>query len=296
MERRILGKTGLEVSILGFGGAEIGFEDAPITTVEKLLGSALDAGLNVIDTAECYGASEEKIGQAVGKRRDEFHLFTKCGHASGFDLPDWDLKMLAQSIDRSLQRLGTDRVDLVQLHSCSEEMLRQGDVIAVLQRARDAGKTRFIGYSGDQNAALYAIECGAFDTLQTSLSIADQEPITLTLPKARAANMGVICKRPIANAAWKHAEAPGGYPQTYWERLQKMQFKALSDPEQAAEIALRFTLSQPGTSTAIVGTTKPERWHQNAELLAQGLLPQDQIDAIRARWQEAGGNEWRGQG
>ena len=134
MERRILGKTGLEVSILGFGGAEIGFEDAPIATVEKLLGSALDAGLNVIDTAECYNASEEKIGQAVGKRRDEFHLFTKCGHASGFDLPDWDPKMLAKSIDRSLQRLGTDRVDLVQLHSCSEELLRQGDVIAVLQK------------------------------------------------------------------------------------------------------------------------------------------------------------------
>ena len=108
--------------------------------------------------------------------------------------------------------------------------------------------------------------------------------------------MGVICKRPIANAAWKHTEAPGGYPQTYWERLQKMQISLLSDPEHAAEIALRFTLSQPGTHTAIVGTTKPERWHQNAELLAKGPLPQDQIDAIRAAWQEAGGNEWRGQG
>ena len=291
-----MGKTGLEVSILGFGGAEIGYEDVPLATVEKLLGSALDAGLNVIDTAECYANSEEKIGQAVGKRRDEFHLFTKTGHASGFDLPDWDPKLLEQSIDRSLQRLGTDRVDLVQLHTCSEELLRQGDVIAVLQKARDAGKTRFIGYSGDHHAALYAVECGAFDTLQTSLSIADQEPISLTLPKAREANMGVICKRPIANAAWKHAENPGGYPQTYWERLQTLGYDFLSDPEQAAEIALRFTLSQPGVHTAIVGTTHPDRWHQNAELLAHGPLPQSQIDAIRARWQEVGGDQWTGQG
>ncbi len=297
MEHRTLGKTGLNVSILGFGGAEIGFEGVPLATVETLLGSALDAGLNVIDTAECYADSEEKIGRAVGRRRDEFHLFTKCGHTSGLEGKDWNPQMLAQSIDRSLQRLGTDRVDLVQLHSCSEELLRQGDVIAVLQKARDAGKTRFIGYSGDAQAALYAVECGAFDTLQTSLNIADQEPITLTLPKARAANMGVICKRPLANVAWRTgSDAPtNDYHKTYWERLQKLQYDFLSDPARAAGIALRFTLSQPGTHTAIVGTTRPERWHTNAEMLSAGALPEDQIAAIRARWQEIAGPDWTGQ-
>ena len=89
MEKRILGKTGLEVSILGFGGAEIGFEDASPATVEALLGSALDAGLNVIDTAECYNDSEGKIGRAVGKRRDEFHLFTKSGRVVSPKMPGW---------------------------------------------------------------------------------------------------------------------------------------------------------------------------------------------------------------
>jgi aryl-alcohol dehydrogenase-like predicted oxidoreductase len=297
MEQRILGKTGLSVSILGFGGAEIGFENVPQATVETLLGSALDAGLNVIDTAECYADSEEKIGRAVGKRRDEFHLFTKCGHSSGLEGQDWDLKMLAQSIDRSLQRLGTDRVDLIQLHTCSEDLLRQGDVIAVLQKAREAGKTRFIGYSGDAEAALYAVECGAFDTLQTSLNIADQEPITLTLPKARAANIGVICKRPLANVAWRtgNISTTVDYHKTYWERLQKLQYDFLSDPAQAAGIALRFTLSQPGVHTAIVGTTRPERWHQNAELLAAGPLPADQLEAMRTHWQEVAGPDWTGQ-
>ncbi len=292
-----MGKTGLSVSVLGFGGAEIGFEGVPLPTVETLLGSALDAGLNVIDTAECYADSEEKIGRAVGHRRDEFHLFTKCGHTSGLEGTDWDPQMLARSIDRSLQRLNTDRVDLVQLHSCSEAMLRQGDVIAVLQAARDAGKTRFIGYSGDRTDALYAVECGAFDTLQTSLNIADQQPITLTLPKAREVNMGVICKRPLANAAWRTGgEKPtNDYHQAYWERLQKLQYDFLSDPGRAAGIALRFTLSQPGTHTAIVGTTHPERWHRNAELLSAGPLPDAEIAAIRARWQESGGADWPGQ-
>ncbi|MBV9470482.1 MAG: aldo/keto reductase [Abitibacteriaceae bacterium] len=299
MEKRMLGKTGMEVSVLGFGGAEIGYEGASQETVERLLGSALDAGLNIIDTAECYDASEELIGNAVSKRRNEFYLFTKCGHASGFDLPDWDVRLLEQSIDRSLQRLKVDHVDLVQLHSCSEDLLRQGDVIAVLQRARDAGKTRFIGYSGDSNAALYAVECGAFDTLQTSINIADQEPIELTLPRAKEKNMGVIAKRPIANVAWRNGKQPpdNDYARPYWERLQELGYPFLQgDKEQAVSTALRFTLSQPAVCTAIVGTKNPERWQQNAALLQGGPLSTEEQQQIRNRWHAVAKPDWTGRG
>ncbi len=299
MEKRTLGKTGMEVGVLGFGGAEIGNEGASAETVERLLGSALDAGLNVIDTAECYKNSEEMIGQAVSHRRGEFFLFTKCGHASGFDLPDWDPQMLEMSIDRSLQRLQTDHVDLLQLHTCSEEMLRAGDVITILRRARDAGKTRFIGYSGDDRAALYAVECGAFDTLQTSLSIADQQAVELTVPGARERNMGVITKRPIANVAWRYDEAPpeGHYHRTYWERLQKLQYPFLQgDPDQAVGTALRFTLGTPGVHTAIVGTKNPERWRENAALLDKGPLPDGEYRQIRERWRAVCEPGWAGKG
>ena len=109
----------MEVSVLGFGGSEIGYQQVAPERVERLLGSALDAGLNVIDTAECYLESEELIGRAVSHRRGDYYLFTKCGHAAGFDLPDWDAHLLAESIDRSLQRLKTDYLALIQLHSCS---------------------------------------------------------------------------------------------------------------------------------------------------------------------------------
>ena len=299
MEKRMLGGTGMEVSVLGFGGAEIGNEGASQETVEKLLGSALDAGLNVIDTAECYGDSEEMIGKAVGRRRGEFFLFTKCGHASGFDLPDWDVRLLEQSIDRSLRRLQTDQVDLLQLHSCSEEMLRQGDVIAVLQRARDAGKTRFIGYSGDNQAARYAVECGAFDTLQTSLNIADQESsIERTMPLARERGMGVIAKRPVANVAWRYGDtSPGAdhYHEGYWERLRKLQYPFLGGPD-AVGIALRFALATPGVHTAIVGTKNPDRWRENAALLDAGPLSESEYRQIRERWREVGGADWPGLG
>jgi hypothetical protein len=296
MEKRKFGRTDMEVSILGFGGAEIGFQGISSETVERLLNSALDAGLNVIDTAECYKASEELIGKAVSHRRSEYYLFTKCGHASGFDLPDWDPKLLEQSIDRSLRRLKTDYVDLVHLHSCSEEVLRRGEVIEVLQRARDAGKTRYIGYSGDGQAALYAIRCGAFDSLQTSINIADQEAIELTLPEARERGIGVIAKRPIANACWLSGAKPAdAYSQPYWERLQKLDYPFLKDgPEASIATALRFTLSLPGVCTAIVGTTKPERWRQNAALLEAGPLPAEQMAAIRERWRAVAGADWVG--
>ena len=295
MERRPLGRTGLEVSALGFGGAEIGFQNATPETVERLLGSALDAGLNVIDTGECYAGSEELIGRAAGHRREQFHLFTKCGHASGLPYDDWDPNLLRESIDRSLKRLGTDRIDLIQLHSCTEEQLRQGDVIAVLREARDAGKTRLIGYSGDREAARYAVECGAFDTLQTSLNVAEQQPISLTLPLAVEKGMGVIAKRPIANAAWTKAEMPESeYAYPYWLRLQALDYDFLATSE-AVSIALRFTLAQAGVSTAIVGTQNPDRWLQNARLLDAGPLPASQVQAIESRWREVSQPDWVGQ-
>ena len=296
MEKRQLGKTDMFVTPLGFGGAEVGFARAEVAAVERVLNDALDAGLNVIDTAECYGSGEETVGHAVSKRRGEYYLFTKCGHASGIDLPDWDLKLLEQSVERSLRLLQTDCVDLLQLHSCGEDLLRQGDVIAFLQRVRDAGKTRYIGYSGDGQAAKYALETGAFDTLQTSLSIADQEAIDLTLPMAREKNVGVIVKRPIANAVWIHETAPdNGYVIDYWNRLQALDYDFLqSDKSAAAETALRFTLGLPGIHTAIVGTTKPGRWRENAAFADKGPLPTEQHEAIRAKWRETAAPDWTG--
>jgi aryl-alcohol dehydrogenase-like predicted oxidoreductase len=266
--------------------------------VERLLHSALDAGLDVIDTAECYPGSEELIGQAVAARRREFYLFTKCGHPNGFTAgEDWRPESLLQSIERSLKRLRTSRLDLIQLHSCSETELRKGDVIEALEKARQRGYTRYLGYSGDGQAARYAVECGRFDALQTSVSIADQEAIDLTLPLAKERQMGVIAKRPIANAAWRTGQKPANaYHHTYWERLQKLDYDFLhGDVNQAVAIALRFTLSVPGVCTAIVGTTNPERWRQNAELLKAGPLPQEQFDKIRERWRQVADASWVGQ-
>src|SRR3954468_17176737 len=156
MEIRQLGGTDMRVGVLGYGGAEIGFERAEPEVVARLLGEALDAGLNVVDTAECYLGSEELIGRTVAGRRHEFFLFTKCGHPERSGVADWRPESLLASIERSLRRLQTDRLDLLQLHSCSQDELPQGDVIAALQEARRKDYTRYIGYSGDGAAARYS--------------------------------------------------------------------------------------------------------------------------------------------
>src|SRR5262249_49789647 len=108
LERRRFGKTDLDVTVLGFGGAEIGYQNVDQAVIDTILTSALDAGLNVIDTAECYAGSEEAIGKAVSGRRKEYHLFTKVGHAFGSGAEGWTTPSIAKSIDRSLERLKTD--------------------------------------------------------------------------------------------------------------------------------------------------------------------------------------------
>ena len=295
--KRKFGKTDMQVSVLGFGGAEIGFHQVPPEQVARLLDQALDDGLNVIDTAECYLQSEELIGQAVSHRRQDFYLFTKCGHPEGMENEDWSFASLLKSIERSLKRLRTDHLDLIQLHSCSLEELKKGEVLRALEEARRKGYARYLGYSGDSQAARFAVESGRFDTLQTSVSIADQESLELTLPLARERGLGVISKRPIANAAWRTGKKPeNAYHHAYWERLRKLDYPFLRDGlQQSVATALRFTYSIAGIHTMIVGSTQPGRWKENAALLALGPLPDSEFQAIRRRWKEVADASWAGE-
>jgi aryl-alcohol dehydrogenase-like predicted oxidoreductase len=292
-EKHIFGQTDMRVSSLGFGGQEMG--NMSDKEVSLLVNQALDAGINVIDTAECYGQSEELIGRAASSRREQYYIFTKCGHANSdeTDLPDWHPRLLERSIERSLRRLQTDHIDLIQLHSCSLQILKQGAVIEVLQRARQAGKVRYIGYSGDREAARYAVACEAFDALQTSVNMADQEAIDILLPPAKARRMGIIAKRPLTNAAW-NAEHRRADPivDGYWHRLQKLDYTFLKQsPEEIASIALRFTASVPGIDIINVGTTNPGRIQQNLAALAEGPLPEALYESMRSRWRAV--TRWR---
>jgi hypothetical protein len=319
METRPFGNTGMHVGALGFGAAGIGFEHKDDNTVDSLLGVAQDLGINVIDTAAMYSDSEEKLGRALRGRRNQFLLFTKCGRRlpprislTGFRLRaretlrraigrsheyeslDWDPSVLEWDIEQSLRRLRTDRIDLIQLHSCSQETLNQSEVIDVLQRARQAGKVLHIGYSGDGAAAHYAIRCGQFEAVQMSINIADQEALDLAVPLAHQNGMGVIAKRPIANGLWRNVRRPErSQDHAYWERLRDLHYDFLQSECDFAT-ALRFTLSV-GVHTAIVGTTNPAHLCKNAESLAAGPLNDKSLDAIRNQWKRTVQPDWVGQ-
>ena len=296
MEKRTLGKTGLEVGVLGFGGAEIGFNPVDPDAVKSMLNQALDQGLNVIDTAAAYLKSEQLIGDCIGHRRKDYVLVTKCGFIEGFTKSDWSKEGILKTVKQSLRNLRTDHVDVLLLHSCSAIEMEMAEALQGIQAAKEQGLTRFIGYSGDGSDAVWAAKSGKFDVLETSINIADQDVLKLALPLAKENNMGVIAKRPIANAAWRYTDAPENeYHTEYWKRLKKLQYDFTKDEKAAASTALRFTLSQPGVHTAIVGSTKLGRWQENAEMLKAGALPNSEIDKIKSRWKEIAPASWVGQ-
>jgi len=226
METRTFGSTGLEVSVLGFGGAPIGFLEAEQRQVTALLNTLLDEGVNLLDTAMLYMGSEELIGKAVSHRRDEFVLVTKCVNPMDPSPAAWSADAVAQAVDQALVRLRTDHLDVMLLHSCGLDTLEQGDALGALVRARQAGKIRFAGYSGDNETLAYAAALPDVAVIETSLNICDQANLASGLPKAKERELGVIAKRPLANAAWKDLSEQQGmytdYAKPYTDRFAGM--------------------------------------------------------------------------
>ncbi len=292
----------MTVSVVGFGGLTIGRAGSDQELVTRLLNRALDNGLNLLDTAECYGFpeqnhSESLIGSAVGNRRKEFFICSKVGHENGAfaqQHEDWSAASIHRTIDRSLRRLKTDVLDLVYLHGTPWRVMRDADCIPALQHAHEAGKIRYLGYSGSGDRLRYAINSGMFQVIQLSLNIFDQEAIDKILPLAQEKGLGVITKRPMGNAVWRYEERPDWwYYHEYWELMHALGYPFLkadalndSGPEGAGGMALRFVTSTPGVHCAIVGTRNPGRWSQNNANVTAGSLPVESYRAIRKRWQE----------
>ncbi len=296
MTNHPLGSTGYAVSPLGFGSAPIGYLNAEQERASALLNLMLDAGVNLIDTGASYPGSEQLIARAIGHRRAEFTLVSKCGGK----LPDIDEKMwspalIEKTVDRSLKNLATDHLDVMLLHSCDLKTLQDGGVVEPLVKARDAGKVRFLGYSGDNDAAVYAAGLDDVAVIETSVNITDQSNIDKVLPVCRARNLGVLAKRPVANACWKDAGLQQGiyktYAKAYTDRLAKMKLTpadlGFAGPADWLEIALRFTLAQPGIHCALIGTQNPDNAKSNLALAEKGPLPAEAVAKIRAAFHAA---------
>lgn len=315
IEQRTFGDTELRVGVLGLGTAEIGFSGTDDATLDAILGTACEAGVNVIDSAAMYGDAEEKLGRLLVGRRDKFLIFSKCGRhlprLSGMQRGlrkirrsvgnmlgqppfEWHPSTLRSNIDESLRRFRTDRIDVIQLHSCSEELLKRGEIIDTLLHAKRAGKVRYIGYSGDGSAALWAIRSGLFQSIQLSVNVADQQALDDIIPQALDAGLGIVAKRPVANAVWRNAELPADvHLQVYWNRMRALGHPFAAKPD-AIATALKFTL-QTGVHTAIVGTTSLKHMRANIEALRDLTAPHHDYETIRQRWRHVARPEWAGQ-
>ncbi|MEM8784198.1 MAG: aldo/keto reductase, partial [Planctomycetota bacterium] len=291
VERTIFGKTELSVSRLGFGAAPVGFLDTPRSQIQRVVDLLFDHGVNLFDTAACYPGSEEALGQALAGKRDDVVLVSKCGNPMAGDDSAYTPEAITADIDRSLQRLGTDHVDVMLLHSCSLDVLRQGDALGALGAARDAGKVRFLGYSGDNDAAAWAAERPEVSAIEMSVNLVDQHNLDAVLPVAKKHDVGVIAKRPVANACWKDLESQPGmyrsYAKTYTQRFVAMGVSP-SDLGYSGhvevewpEIALKFTLAHEGVHTAICGTTSTN--HAEINLQAAGKNPLRDQAVLRLR-------------
>ncbi len=294
MEKRIFGKTGLAVTTLGFGAGPIGYLGTDQQQVATVVNSLLDGGVNFIDTAAAYHGSEEALGKAVAHRRQDFVLVSKCGQQfDGLPGRAWSSEVITATVDRSLSRLKTDHLDFMLLHSCDLDVLRRGEALGALVKAREAGKIRFAGYSGDNEAAVFAARLPDLSVLETSVNICDQANLATVLPVARERSLGVIAKRPIANSAWR-PQLPGiyqDYAQPYRERLAAMAITprdlGFSSEADWPEIALRFTLSQPGVHVAIIGTTNPANVQRNLEAAAKGPLSKEALAKLASAFTRA---------
>lgn len=289
MRMRVLGRTGLRVSELGYGGGQLRgtprIWNGRLVSDEqasRILNAVLDAGINFIDTASVYGRSEAFIGRNIASRRDEYFIATKFG-CELKDMGDWDdtprnwsPEFLRASLDESLRRLKTDRVDLLQLHTPTFDDFMRYELLRPLEDARSAGKTRFIGLSVTQpHMDGFAPYFSQFDTVQLPYS-AYEAHYEDWVTRAAEAGCGTIIRGGVAQGG---ADKDGA-GRELWERAQ---LDDLLYGETRTGFMLRYTLSHPCVATVIVATINPDHLRENLAAAARGPLSDDMLLEVNQR-------------
>lgn len=298
MEKRKLGKTDLEVTVLGHGAMEIRgpriWNGRPVTDkeAETILNKVLDSGINFVDTAFDYGRSEEFIGKYISKRRSEYFLATKCG-CSIVDRGDhdetphiWTEENLYYNIETSLKRMKTDYVDLWQLHNPSIEQTEEEDLIRVMENIKKSGKVRHIAISSTLPDIAEYIKRGIFESYQIPYSALERKHENI-ISRAASSGAGVIIRGGIARGE----PGSGLGAEDKWDLWNKAGLDELLGPgENKTAFLLRFTISHPGMHSTIVGTKNPAHLDENIRIAESGPLSADVYEEVKKRLSAAGEN------
>ena len=221
MKYRRLGKTKLRVSVVGFGAWQFGGEWGKTFTFEEaesLLSRARERGINLIDTAECYGEdglSEQLIGRAIAGRRGDFVIATKFGHryAGLFErTPRWHAQELVEQLESSLRNLRTDYIDLYQAHSPRDEVIADDELWTALGKQVTLGKIRHVGLSIWNNDALEHAEAAprlGVEAIQIVYNRLDRAPEKRLFASCARQDLGVLARVPLASGFLSGKFRPG---------------------------------------------------------------------------------------
>ena len=291
LPKRKLGRTGLNVTTLGFGALElrgmvagVGRELKP-GQPERILNAVLDAGINYIDVAADYGEAEGHIGRCIANRRKEFFLASKCGCPPdvskflptertryGVPLPqlhDYSRENIIKTCDQSLRRMKTDYLDVLQFHfSPARNILEQEKAVQTLESLKRDGKIRFLGCSSILPNIIDHIKMGVFDVLQVPYSALQPEHENAIVTAARA-GVGIVIRGGVA----KGPPGNGQGSADLWDLWDKAELDELLEGEQRTGFMLRFTITNPDIHTAVVGTLHPEHLLENIAAVLKGPLP-----------------------
>ena len=282
MQTRVLGNTGLQLPILSFGASSLGQEFRSVTLDEALrsVRVALDSGLNFIDTSPFYGRGLSEVLLGIALRdvpRDSYTLSTKLGR---YDLNHFDFsaKRVAESIDVSLHRLGTDHLDIVFCHDIEFVEMQQivDETLPALRKIQQAGKVRYIGFSGypqkifrficDQTPVDCVLSYNQY-TLQNT-RFADE-----TLPYLQSKGIGAMNAGPFSARLLTNAPLP-----KWLKEPENVKAAARAAAEHCAQkgidlakLALQFSCAHPGITTTVAGSANPENIRKWAQWLAEPL-------------------------
>ncbi|HZY47092.1 MAG TPA: aldo/keto reductase [Candidatus Bathyarchaeia archaeon] len=306
MKYRILGKTGLKVSEVGFGAWGIGGNAhgnsyGPTDDKQSLaaIRRALELGCNFFDTADVYGHghSEELLGQALHGQRSGVVIATKVGGDFYHGVPrmNFNSDYLEFALAKSCERLGSDYVDLYQLHNPPIQIVRDGRVFKTLEKLKSSGKIRHYGISiHDPQEGLLAMKNGGVETIQVVFNILRQEAKNQLFRESAKANVGLIAREPLANgflagklkaeSAFAEGDIRHNFPTDYISQLvlaaDRLRFLE-SNSRPLAQAALRFVLDHKDISTVIPGAKNPEQVEEDFASSESPSLTGEELLRIR---------------
>ncbi|HBK81664.1 MAG TPA: hypothetical protein DDZ83_18675 [Nitrospinae bacterium] len=300
MEKRMLGNTGLEVTVIGFGAMTIGGAFGPVDDGEsnRALHAAIDGGINFIDTSDAYGAgrSENIISQFLKERsdRNDIIIFTKGGNNMATGQRDFTPEYISNALENSLKRLEIEAIDLYLLHNPNLDNMQAEDSYAVLEKAKDDGKLKNWGVSVNTDAECdYAVGQSKPSVMQMEYNILEQSPAE-SFARAKSAGMGVISRVPLKRGflsgrideTFEFAEGDRRKKMLSPENIQKFQAKLNRLQDIAGQLkispataALRFCVSNTDVTCVIPGIRTPEQSTQNAA--CGEALPPEAVTRLR---------------